>query len=73
MWDAGLCGQRLWVQPPPDARSLKIKLASFEAIVDALNGAQVRFIVVGGAAVNALGYLRTIRLDSGFDRNETGG
>jgi hypothetical protein len=35
-----------------------MKLVSFEAIVDALNGAGVRFIVVGGLAVNAHGYLR---------------
>jgi hypothetical protein len=35
-----------------------MKLGSFEAIVQALNGAQVRFIVVGGLAVNAHGYLR---------------
>jgi hypothetical protein len=35
-----------------------MKLASCEAIVDALNGALVRFIVVGGVAVNAHGYLR---------------
>lgn len=35
-----------------------MKVASFEAIVQALNAAQVRFIVVGGVAVNAHGYLR---------------
>ena len=35
-----------------------MKLSSFEAIVHALNGAEVRFIVVGGLAVNAHGYLR---------------
>jgi hypothetical protein len=35
-----------------------MKLSSFEAIVQALNGAQVRFIVVGGLAVNAHGYIR---------------
>jgi len=35
-----------------------MKLASFEAIVHALNSADVRFIVVGGLAVNAHGYLR---------------
>ena len=35
-----------------------MKLASFEAIVSALNAAEVRFIVVGGVAVNAHGYLR---------------
>jgi hypothetical protein len=35
-----------------------MKLASFEAIVSALNAADVRFIVVGGVAVNAHGYLR---------------
>jgi hypothetical protein len=35
-----------------------MKLASFEAIVQALNAAEVRFIVVGGVAVNAHGYLR---------------
>jgi hypothetical protein len=35
-----------------------MKLASFEAIVQALNDASVRFIVVGGVAVNAHGYGR---------------
>jgi hypothetical protein len=35
-----------------------MKLASFEAIVHALNSAGVQFIVVGGVAVNAHGYLR---------------
>jgi len=35
-----------------------MKVASFEAIVHALNQAGVRFIVVGGLAVNAHGYLR---------------
>ena len=35
-----------------------MKLSSFEAIVSALNAAEVRFIVVGGVAVNAHGYLR---------------
>jgi hypothetical protein len=35
-----------------------MKLASFEAIVSALNEEEVHFIVVGGTAVNAHGYLR---------------
>jgi hypothetical protein len=35
-----------------------MKLASFEAIVSVLNAAGVRFLVVGGVAVNAHGYLR---------------
>lgn len=35
-----------------------MKLASFDAIVQALNSAGVRFLVVGGLAVNAHGYLR---------------
>jgi hypothetical protein len=35
-----------------------VKLASFEAIVRALNAAGARHIVVGGLAVNAHGYLR---------------
>jgi hypothetical protein len=35
-----------------------MKLASFEAIVQALNGAGVRYLVAGGLAVNAHGYLR---------------
>jgi len=35
-----------------------MKLSSFEAIVHALNSENVRFIVVGGVAVNAHGYLR---------------
>ncbi|MEK6610330.1 MAG: hypothetical protein AABZ35_05370, partial [Gemmatimonadota bacterium] len=35
-----------------------MKLASVEAVVRALNGADVPFIVVGGLAVNAHGYGR---------------
>jgi len=35
-----------------------MKLASFEAIVRALEGAGVRYLVAGGLAVNAHGYLR---------------
>lgn len=35
-----------------------MKLASFEAIVRALNDAGVRYLIAGGLAVNAHGYLR---------------
>ncbi len=35
-----------------------MKLASFDEIVHALNAAGVRYLVVGGLAVNAHGYLR---------------
>jgi len=35
-----------------------VKLASFEAIISALNEAGVRYLVAGGLAVNAHGYLR---------------
>jgi hypothetical protein len=35
-----------------------VKLASFEAIVRSLNEARVRYLVAGGLAVNAHGYLR---------------
>lgn len=35
-----------------------MKLASFEAVVRALNEAEVRYLVAGGLAVNAHGYLR---------------
>jgi hypothetical protein len=35
-----------------------VKLASFESIVRALNEAGVRYLVAGGLAVNAHGYLR---------------
>jgi hypothetical protein len=35
-----------------------MKLASFEAIVKALQDADVRYLVAGGLAVNAYGYLR---------------
>ncbi|HET7369853.1 MAG TPA: hypothetical protein VFK45_03330 [Gammaproteobacteria bacterium] len=35
-----------------------MKLASFEAIVRALNNADVRYLIAGGLAVNAHGYLR---------------
>ncbi|MFM9969555.1 MAG: nucleotidyl transferase AbiEii/AbiGii toxin family protein [Burkholderiales bacterium] len=35
-----------------------MKLASFETLVKALDSAQVRYLVAGGLAVNAYGYLR---------------
>ena len=35
-----------------------MKLTSFEAIVRALNAANVRYLVAGGLAVNAHGYAR---------------
>ena len=35
-----------------------MKLATFEAVCSALNDASVRFLVAGGLAVNAHGYLR---------------
>ena len=35
-----------------------MKLASFEAIVRALSEAGVRYLIAGGLAVNAHGYLR---------------
>lgn len=35
-----------------------MKLASFEALAGALEGANVRYLVAGGLAVNAHGYLR---------------
>lgn len=35
-----------------------MKLSSFEAIIRALNEAEVRYLVAGGLAVNAHGYLR---------------
>ncbi len=34
-----------------------MKLASFEAIVRSLNAAGVRYLIAGGLAVNAHGYL----------------
>jgi len=37
---------------------LDMKLTSLEAIVEVLHGASVRYLVVGGLAVNAHGYLR---------------
>ena len=49
-----------------------MKLAAFEAVAKALTGANVRFLVAGGLAVNAHGYIRltmdidlVIALDSG--------
>jgi hypothetical protein len=49
-----------------------MKLAAFEAIAGALNRAGVRYLVAGGLAVNAHGYLRltqdidlVVKLDSG--------
>ena len=35
-----------------------MKLKSVRAVIEALNGAQVRYLVVGGLAVVAHGYLR---------------
>jgi hypothetical protein len=35
-----------------------MKLSSFEAIIQALNSAKVRYLIAGGIAVNAYGYLR---------------
>ncbi|MBI2315518.1 MAG: Fic family protein, partial [Betaproteobacteria bacterium] len=36
-----------------------MRLASFEAIIGALHGAEVRYLIAGGLAVGAHGYLRT--------------
>jgi predicted nucleotidyltransferase len=47
-----------------------VKLASFETIVQALNEAGVRYLVVGGIAVNAYGYGRStfdVDVVVGFD------
>jgi hypothetical protein len=41
-----------------DLHEGSMKLASFEAIVTALETAQVQYLVVGGVAVNAHGYVR---------------
>jgi hypothetical protein len=48
-----------------------VRLRSFEAVIEALEGASVRYLVAGGLAVNAHGYLRftkdvdlVIQLDS---------
>jgi len=38
-----------------------MKLAAFEAVVRALNKAQIRYLVAGGLAVNAHGYVRLTR------------
>jgi len=49
-----------------------VKLASFEAIAKALDKANVRYIIAGGLAVNAHGYLRftsDIDLVIAFDTN----
>jgi hypothetical protein len=46
------------VQDSPATIARPMKLASFETIVNALNAAEVRYLVVGGLAVNAHGYLR---------------
>ena len=35
-----------------------MKVASFDALVSALQRAQVRYLIAGGLAVNAHGYLR---------------
>lgn len=39
-----------------------MKLASFEAIVRALKDANVRYLVAGGLAVKAHGYLRITKM-----------
>lgn len=52
------------LQPPPSIHAIgppllpRMQLTSFDAIVGALNGAGVRFLVAGGLAVNAHGFLR---------------
>ena len=38
-----------------------MRLASFEAIIGALHGAKVRYLIAGGLAVGAHGYLRSTR------------
>lgn len=38
-----------------------MKVSSFESVVQVLNSAKVRYIIVGGMAVNAHGYLRFTR------------
>lgn len=38
--------------------AVTVKLESFESIVRALNDAGVRYLIAGGLAVNAHGYLR---------------
>ena len=38
-----------------------MKVGSFEAVIQALEGAGVRYLVAGGLAVNAHGYLRFTR------------
>ena len=43
-----------------------MKLASFEAIVRALEDAGVRYLVAGGIAVNAHGYLRFTQVNLVF-------
>ena len=46
-----------------------MKLATFDAVCRALNDASVRFLVAGGLAVNAHGYLRlTYDVDLVVDR-----
>lgn len=42
----------------PHAILQSMRLKSFEAIIRALNGAGVRYLIAGGLAVNAHGYLR---------------
>lgn len=44
--------------PQSMGESDSVKLASFEAIVRSLNAAGVRYLIAGGLAVNAHGYLR---------------
>jgi len=45
----------------PQCEGPVVKLASLEAIVSALNSAGVRYLVAGGLAVNAHGYIRHTR------------
>ena len=56
----GFHARRAGVQPRGDAARFveNMKLAAFEAIAAALRDADVRYLVAGGLAVNAHGYLR---------------
>jgi len=59
-------GARLLVSEKP------MKLASFEAIARALDDAGVRYLVAGGLAVNAHGYLRFTKDVDIVVQNEVG-
>jgi hypothetical protein len=53
--------QNFWQRRKVAVRTLSMTLATLEKVFRALNDANVRYLVVGGLAVNAHGYVRATR------------